>query len=246
MCDGLEAVQCDVGLQALSSRHPQVSQRPDYYLTSALEPEVQPATGLEVLASSDLESAEKVISYVQLQEFLGQHYGLEPSEQSPKYKRSCGIKVVIICFVVLAFALGVAGSFMVNQMIHASTRSTPSLLTTALMPTSPQISSSPTLNYQLHPVGALSLRMDCPSSDGHNYTTPSGEVYYKHCGVDWPVGEAAVNGQGTVQDLLTVKTFTFDGCIDACSTYNGDGPHRICVGLGLINRAWWIKGQARG
>ena len=119
MCDGLEAVQCDVGLQALSSRHPQVSQRPDYYLTSALEPEVQPATGLEVLASSDLESAEKVISYVQLQEFLGQHYGLEPSEQSPKYKRSCGIKVVIICFVVLAFALGVAGSFMVNQMIHA-------------------------------------------------------------------------------------------------------------------------------
>lgn len=90
----------------------------------------------------------------------------------------------------------------------------------------------------------LTMVMDCPSSDGKEYRTFFGEVFRKHCGVDWPAGEVAADRSGVVWDLMTVKTFTFNTCIDACSTYNNEMPAHKCVGVswgvttGYLGNCW--------
>ena len=102
-----------------------------------------------------------------------------------------------------------------------------------------------TLITQLaEPSKPLTMVMDCPSSDGQDYVTPRGEVYHKSCGVDWPAGGIALDHNKIVWDLMTVKTFTFDHCIDACSTYNAENPARRCLGVswgvttGYLGNCW--------
>ena len=91
-----------------------------------------------------------------------------------------------------------------------------------------------------------SIVMDYPSSDGQKHTTATGDVFRKVCGVDWPAGELTADRNSVVWDLRTVKTFTFDACIDACSTYNADKPRDKWLGVswGVANgycRNSWLK-----
>lgn len=75
--------------------------------------------------------------------------------------------------------------------------------------------------------------IDCAASDGNAYQTLSGEVYRKHCGVDWPVGELAADHSSAVRDLQQVMAFSFDSCIEACSMYNRKRPLERCMGVSL-------------
>ena len=91
------------------------------------------------------------------------------------------------------------------------------------------------------PYKSLTMTMDCPLSGGQEYKSITGEVFRKGCGVDWPVGELAADRRGVVRDLMTMKTFTFDSCIDACSTYNADKPATKCLGV-----SWGVTTAYRG
>lgn len=54
----------------------------------------------------------------------------------------------------------------------------------------------------------------------HHYHPSSGTLFSLFCGVDWPRGIEAADGNGTVGDLGRSTKYTLDDCIETCIQYN--------------------------
>ena len=96
------------------------------------------------------------------------------------------------------------------------------------------MSLAPGITRNIGPSKSFNMVVDCPASDGQQYETCNGDIFRKYCGVDWPLGEVTANLKGVVRDLMTVKTFTFNKCIEACSMYSSARPATKRLGVSWV------------
>ncbi|OJJ85887.1 uncharacterized protein ASPGLDRAFT_1290753 [Aspergillus glaucus CBS 516.65] len=71
----------------------------------------------------------------------------------------------------------------------------------------------------------------CPSINGTTIQASTGSLFAVYCSVDWPKGDGAANGNGTVKDLQPYNfQYTLDDCITSCVNYNKDvgGGEKSC------------------
>jgi hypothetical protein len=73
---------------------------------------------------------------------------------------------------------------------------------------------------------------ECPSSNNTEYTAPLTSSNFRiTCGIDWKSGVPTGNGNGTVQDLVSIYSDSMEECIDACASYNHNQGGTPCTAV---------------
>ena len=74
------------------------------------------------------------------------------------------------------------------------------------------------------PSDVISVKFDCQSSNTY-YSTRTGDVFTRRCGIDVAAGTIGNNGW-PVRGVMKIVAYTMNDCMDACSGYNKyNGPH---------------------
>ncbi|GAE00276.1 cytochrome P450 [Paecilomyces variotii No. 5] len=162
-----------------------------------------------------------------------------PSSQPPPLPRICGMKKSTFWVVVglmLAVIVGaVVGGAVGGTVAHSNSTditNSPSRETTD--PSSNHITSSAShsassttgtatasITSSAVTSGITGIAENpCPGANRTTITASSGTLFSLFCGVDWPRGIEAADGNGTVSDLGRSTTYTLDDCIETCIQYN--------------------------
>ncbi|KAJ5906167.1 uncharacterized protein N7473_003083 [Penicillium subrubescens] len=72
----------------------------------------------------------------------------------------------------------------------------------------------------------------CPGKNLTTVTGSDGSIFTLLCAVDWPRGEPASSGNGTVKDLTRSTRYTLQSCIADCVDWNKDDSNdSTCKGI---------------
>ncbi|KAL3456236.1 hypothetical protein BJX64DRAFT_48207 [Aspergillus heterothallicus] len=142
-------------------------------------------------------------------------------------KRICGLRkttfliVLLIALLVIGGAVGggVGGSLANKGGSQSTTSSSSSpdnsTATASTTSTASETSSAPVTS------GTTGMAENpCPGRNSTTYELSEDVWVTLLCNVDWPAGEEAADGNGTVMDLYNMTVYTFDACLSQCMTYN--------------------------
>ncbi|OOQ86674.1 hypothetical protein PEBR_20743 [Penicillium brasilianum] len=112
-----------------------------------------------------------------------------------------------------------------STFLTISTTSTTS--TTATTKTASTASSAPVTS------GTTGVAANpCPGKNLTTVTGSDGSIFTLLCAVDWPRGEPASSGNGTVKDLTRTTRYTLQSCISDCVDWNKDSSNdSTCKGI---------------
>ena len=145
---------------------------------------------------------------------------------------------VITLLIILGIGIGVGvgiGLRHSNASAHASPGPSPttqkSKTPLPLTSPSPSLSASKTSNETTKTASRTSSSIASSGTQGiasnscnftavETYQASDGTLFTEYCFTDWPGGEPAAGGDGTVDDLFLTTVYTFTACIEACVSYN--------------------------
>jgi hypothetical protein len=134
---------------------------------------------------------------------------------------AAGVAALIIVGVALGAGLGIGLAQHNSTPSGNNNTSTPADSVTTSSSSSTSTSTATSTSSAPVTSGTVGLSDNsCNTTLPKTYHSKSGTSFTQYCFTDWPRGDKAADGNGTVTDLSRTTVYTFEDCMEACLTYN--------------------------